>query len=256
MKKNKKSPYKGIGALEVLEGADNYNNWISKNFVGKLEGPILEIGAGTGNISKHFINLSPFYLTDVDKPMLKKLKDKYLKHKVHVEYFDINKMPPKKYFNLFKSVIGVNVLEHIEKDEKALINLNKIIKNKGKIALLVPAKRWSYTRVDKELGHFRRYEKKELIEKLNTSGFVVEEIYFFNFLGLLSWKGRDILRRDKFMSQRQIKLFDSIVPMLKTIEGMVRPPVGISLIVIARKEVPSGFSKKTKSIKNSKPKVK
>jgi len=167
---------------------------------------------------------------------LSELKKKFGKNRdVFVEKFDIDKSPPKKFKSFFKTIVGVNVLEHIEDDDQALKNLKTSLKSGGRLMLLVPAKKWAFTRLDKELRHFRRYEKKELKEKIEKSGFEVEEVYFFNILGLLSWKVRDRVGERVYIPQDHVKIFDLIVPFLKILESVVQPPLGISLVIIARK---------------------
>lgn len=228
--------YQGLRGLEVLEGANNYNNWIAESFVDDLKPPVLEIGAGMGNITKHFLKNRPIVITDIDPYFLNFLRKKFRTNQnVYIEKFDITKGPPKKFKSYFNTIVGINVLEHIENDEACFKNLGKALRENGTLCLLVPAKKWSYTKLDFEIGHFRRYEKKELIDKLEKCGFAIEKIYFFNFLGLLSWKVRDRVQKEIYIPQNQVRIFDSIVPFLKIIEGFIKPPIGISLIVVARK---------------------
>lgn len=233
----KKIKYQGISTLEVLEEAKNYNNWIAHEIATHVTPPTLEIGAGIGNLSKYFLSYTPLYLSDKDKALANSLKMRFAKNKhVIVEQMDISKKPKIKYRNFFSTIYAINVLEHIEDDDQALRNMRELLKKKGKVLLLVPAKKRAYTRLDKELGHFRRYEKHELTAKLNKNGFAIEELYFFNIVGLLSWTVRDrVSRNKKALKSYQIKIFDSIVPILRYIESFIRIPVGISLIVVARK---------------------
>lgn len=229
------SKYQGVDTLEVLEGANNYNDWIVENFVGKLKQPILEIGSGTGNISKllHHTN-NDVYLSDVDASLVKRLQENFPNSKEKIFTYDIQKNPPKNFIGFFKSIIAINVLEHIEHDTKALENISKCLQKNGYLLLLVPAKRFAYTKLDKRIGHFRRYEKTELIEKCTNAGFSVETIYFFNIVGLFSWVVRNKIDKGN-IKPFQIKVFDTLVPFLKTIERKVKPPVGVSLVVIAKK---------------------
>ncbi len=101
----------------------------------------------------------------------------------------------------------------------------------------MPAKKFAFTKLDKELGHFRRYEKKELVSRLNKNGFIIEKIYFFNIVGLLSWTVRDkVKRKNIHLKTYHMKIFDSIVPILRFVESIMTIPMGISLIVVARKK--------------------
>jgi SAM-dependent methyltransferase len=233
----RKIKYQGISTLEVLVDAKNYNKWISDSIKQYVHGKTLEIGAGTGNLTKYFTDKKPLYVTETDQEFVKLLKKKFITEKdVFIERLDITKKPPKKFVTFFSTIFAVNVLEHIENDVLALKNIKQMLQKNGKLLLLVPAKKRAYTKLDQELGHYRRYEKKELIDKLEHAGYEIEKIYFFNFVGLLSWAIRDkVKKNDINLKPYHIKIFDSIVPVLRTLESMIKVPLGISLIVIAKK---------------------
>ncbi len=228
--------YEGLTTLEVLTEAKNYNRWIADNFFPYIKAPLLEFGAGIGNISELLSSYTPLCLTDTDARMLAHLKNMFSHiNDVSVNFLDITQPPPKHLVGSFQTVIGINVLEHIEDDEKALFHLGNVLKPSGRLLLLVPAKKWAYTNLDRQLGHFRRYEKKELSEKLVKASFHIEKIYFFNIIGLMSWIIRDKIQPSGGLRPYQVSLFDTIVPILKRVEAKVRMPLGISLIAIAQK---------------------
>jgi 2-polyprenyl-3-methyl-5-hydroxy-6-metoxy-1,4-benzoquinol methylase len=228
--------YRGVSTLETLTEAKNYNRWLVENFLVYLETPLLEFGSGLGNISALIRSYTPLCLTDADAKLLAHLRDTYAQSDgISVEYFDITQPPPMHLVEGFQSVIGLNVLEHIEDDEKTLLHLGQVLKPSGRLLLLVPAKRWAYTGLDKELGHFRRYEKNELREKLVNASFRIEKLYFFNIVGLMGWFFSQRIRPSGDLRPSQVALFDAMVPVLKRIEAIIPPPVGISLIAIAQK---------------------
>ncbi len=230
------SSYKGTKTLEVLEGADNYNAWIAARLRPHIKSPVLEVGAGTGNISSFFTNHKDLTLTDIDESLVKYLSAKFKSKKnVHAEVFDISRSLSK-VKNQFKTVFSVNVLEHIKDDNLALINMNKLLVKNGKLVVLVPAKKNAFKSLDKHLGHYRRYEKKELALKIKKAGFEVESIEYFNVLGLLSWIIRDFISGGHpHLKPDQVKLFDFFVPILKAIEPSIGLPFGISLIAVGKK---------------------
>jgi SAM-dependent methyltransferase len=67
-------------------------------------------------------------------------------------------------------------LEHIEDDKKALSEWKKYLKDGGKLILTVPAHIRLFGDLDRNAGHFRRYEKPQLISLLNDVGFEIENI--------------------------------------------------------------------------------
>lgn len=234
----KKTNYQGISTLEVLEGADNYNKWIADTIDSYSKSHILELGAGTGNISDYFVHKKQFSVTEYDIGLVTHLRKKY-KSKKNVNIFQLNIEEDirKRHREKFNTVFAVNVFEHIKNDKKAFRQSHALLKKNGRMILLVPAKKFAYTRLDKSLGHHRRYEKDELYSKLTESGFFVEKLYYFNIVGLISWLVRDKIEKQHVqLSPSHIAMFDRIVPILRRIEARVPIPIGISLIAIAKKK--------------------
>jgi ubiquinone/menaquinone biosynthesis C-methylase UbiE len=231
------SKYKGIKTLEVLEGADNYNKWIAQRVKSYLNSPALEIGAGTGNISEWMTGLKSLTLTDIDNRLVNHLKKKFSGQKnITVEPLDVSAKFNSVKFK-FKSLYSVNVLEHIEDEPRALENMNRLLEKKGKIVILVPAKKSAFTQLDKQLGHFRRYEKEELAEKMSKAGFTNLKIEYFNIIGLISWYLRDkIDGKNSNLKPSHVKAFDWIVPFLMKFEPKKGLPLGISLIAVGTKK--------------------
>lgn len=230
--------YQGLSTLEVLQEAKNYNNWIAGEIKKHIVSPLLEVGAGTGNLTEHFLSTKKIAITDRDRGLVKHLINRYgkLTH-TSVGFFDVMKPTPPSFRTSFSSVVGINVFEHIKDDAKAFKNIHGVLRKNGKLILLVPAKQRAYTKLDRDLGHYRRYEKNELRKKLEEAGFTIEELYFFNIVGLVSWYVRDKVSRNNIhMQPYQITLFDKIVPFLCFVEGKIRVPVGISLIAVAKKK--------------------
>ena len=82
--------------------------------------------------------------------------------------------------NFFDYVFALDVIEHVENDIEALIVLKKLLRPNGKLILTVPAlmSMWSYN--DELNHHFRRYEEKELLEKVEKSGLKIIHYSFYN----------------------------------------------------------------------------
>ncbi|MBX9810887.1 MAG: class I SAM-dependent methyltransferase [Burkholderiales bacterium] len=74
----------------------------------------------------------------------------------------------------FDAVVMLNVLEHIEDDLSALVQVHRILKPGGIAVIEVPAGPHLYDAYDRALKHFRRYDMVELAAKLRKAGFSVE----------------------------------------------------------------------------------
>lgn len=79
------------------------------------------------------------------------------------------------------------VLEHVRDDMGAIQKISNLLKERGAFVLSVPAHKSLWSKIDKVKGHYRRYEKAELIAKLEEAGFRVVSIntYGFPFLSLV-----------------------------------------------------------------------
>jgi len=143
---------------------------------------ILDIGCWDGKKVEALLNKCQPYGMDIDKNKIILASDKIKKR---LFLGDITKKDSFKKINKkFNWIFLEEVLEHIEKDEIALKNINFLLKKNGKLILTTPKSifllefwdpawiRWKF------LGGQRHhhYTKKELYEKLKKAGFIVEEI--------------------------------------------------------------------------------
>lgn len=67
----------------------------------------------------------------------------------------------------------MDVIEHIEQDQKFVDHLFTCIKPGGLLVLSTAAHPFLFSTWDKKLGHYRRYSKSSLVKKLEKSGFKV-----------------------------------------------------------------------------------
>ncbi|MEO6725790.1 MAG: class I SAM-dependent methyltransferase [Blastocatellia bacterium] len=223
--------------LNQLADLDRYNHWIYEQIAAAIGSRILEVGSGTGNITQFlWAHGSEVMATDVVPSYRNELQRLFgAKPNVQVGKFDLDSEAPAEFIvRPFDTVVCLNVLEHIEDDLFALEQMYNVLAPGGKLALLVPAHRILYGEFDRAVGHYRRYEKRELSNKLKQTGFVVREMKFFSLLATLPWliNGR-LLKRD-YLPVGQANLADRLVPLLK-LERLIGPPCGLSLIAIAQK---------------------
>lgn len=88
-------------------------------------------------------------------------------------------------FNIENEEYGIifmfSVFEHLENDLGALKKINNLLGEKGTFIFQVPAHMDMWSKSDELVGHIRRYERDEIIEKLDKAGYSIEEIYTFGF---------------------------------------------------------------------------
>jgi SAM-dependent methyltransferase len=224
-------------SIGILEATKNYNRWIFdniKNFIGQN---VLEIGCGTGNITDYILekdrNITGI---EIDHAFACHAGKKYKGNKsVKIIHGDFLKMKNIKK-NHYDTVVTLNVLEHIKNDSLAISKMRASLKKGGTAVMLVPAMHFAYGALDKELGHFRRYEKKDMEKLYAGCGFKIERIFYMNFFGAFAWAFNSRLLGRKDFPQNQPVLFDRFfVPVLKPLEKLIPPFMGQSLIAVGKK---------------------
>lgn len=94
-------------------------------------------------------------------------------------------------------LVSMDALEHIEDDVAALSEWSKYLRSGGLFLLGVPCHMSKWGASDIWAGHFRRYEKDELIAKLGAQGFEVIsfETYGFPLANVTSWTRNRMVRK-------------------------------------------------------------
>ncbi|WP_141266834.1 bifunctional 2-polyprenyl-6-hydroxyphenol methylase/3-demethylubiquinol 3-O-methyltransferase UbiG [Thermodesulfovibrio sp. Kuro-1] len=131
---------------------------VMRNFI-DTEQRIIEVGAGTGNISKYLFEngYKNICVGDIHMKGLKYAK----KYGISECYqFDLLQSP---FENEFDAICMFDVLEHLSDEDLALKNIYKMLNYNGKVILTVPAHMWLWNRMDDILGHKRRYTKTQII---------------------------------------------------------------------------------------------
>ncbi|MFM2267581.1 MAG: hypothetical protein RL757_1022 [Bacteroidota bacterium] len=228
----------GMETLEAIANAHQFNEWMYRVTGKNLEGRILEIGSGIGNISQ-------FYLKNDRKLLLSDIRDNYCDHLrqqfahaptclgvrnidlVHenfeTEYADL--------LETFDGVFALNVVEHILNDQLAVANAKKLLKKGGRLVVLVPAFQALFNGFDVALEHYRRYNRQSLTQLFEKNDFQIANSQYFNLAAIAGWWFSGVVLKKKTIPSGQMKLYDALVPVFKMVDKMVFNRIGISVIV-------------------------
>jgi len=224
--------------LEALASLHQYQDWMMKFFRPYLRGDGLEVGAGLGNIAVHLTPfLSSLELVEPSTNLIRPLAARFesvdnvtVTHKLFEEF--VSGTADKK----FDCVVMVNVLEHIEDDQQALMECYRILRPGGHLLIFVPALQVLFSKLDKMVGHFRRYERRDLEEKIKVAGFHRQECRFFDVVGIIPWWLLNTLGGATGFNPALVQLYDrAVVPISRALESVINPPYGKNLIAISKR---------------------
>ena len=219
--------------LELFDQATIFQRYIFfliKKFLKKY---ILEVGAGIGSFTKHYIKSNKkILLTDLDTSNFIFLKKKYLK----LKNVKVLKNKTNKINNKFDNIIYLNVLEHIKNDKKEInIAMSKLNKE-GYLIILVPAHQKLYTKFDKEIGHYRRYGIN-FFKKNKPRNANIQKLVYLDFVGyFLYFLNKFFFKKEIYPSLTKIILWDKIfVPITIVLDFIFFYKFGKNILCIYKK---------------------
>jgi glycosyltransferase involved in cell wall biosynthesis len=223
----------GSQILARMARAPRYNAWMADVLRPYCGRSVLEIGSGTGTLTRKLIprdqyvasDINPLYLAALrgltaDRPYL----EVTLTDVTHGESFP-------RVEGGFDTAICLNVVEHVDDDVGALRNIREALSPAGRALILVPQGPEVFGTLDEVLGHRRRYSKAGLADLAARAGFRVERLIEFNRLGRPAWwlNGR-VLRR-RYFGRLQIAALNALTPLLRKIDRAL-PFEALSLIAV------------------------
>jgi SAM-dependent methyltransferase len=228
--------------LEAMSFAVNYHRWILSMFEPYLGSRIVEVGAGTGSFSELLLehrleSLSLVEPSDMYQQLRQRMDEvnPSVRVQTHNDIF-ARVAPHIGSSERPDSIIYVNVLEHIEDDVAELRVINETLERGGRLFIFVPALSWLHGSFDRQINHFRRYSKRELETKCVGAGFKVITSRYFDLLGVLPWWVKYRLLQSEKMEPGAVRFYDQrIVPLARTFESRLKPPLGKNVLLIAEK---------------------
>lgn len=219
--------------LDSFDKASNFRNFQLekiRKYIKKKN--ILDIGSGTGGL----IN---YYLKETDKisaiePSVKLKKFLETKYKKKIYIYSNKKKLKKKY----EVILYMDVIEHIKNYNYEIQTIKKYLKKNGLIIINVPAFNILYTDFDKNVGHIKRFSKKDILSLSRTNNLKIEKIEYYDTIGFfLIFFSKFIFRKylKKTNIKSNIKIWDNLIPISKFFDQILFNFLGKSLICVLRK---------------------
>ena len=226
--------YSGLEELLSTEVMNNYNSYIVGMAMKYAQNPqkVIDFGAGIGTLSLIF-------------------RDKYSIDPVCVEIDQKNReFLAKRGLTIQNElsstvddvdlIFSSNVLEHIEDDVFILRQMANKINADGKIFLYLPARMLLWSKLDEEVGHYRRYEYAELKNKCESAGLRLDALHFADSIGFFASFSMKLFGYNKdtgIGSAASLKFYDKwLFPISKILDTLgFKYCLGKNIILVASK---------------------
>lgn len=242
---------RGMAACEGVEAEstpelDRFQFGLFERFLGRR---ILEVGAGGGRFTAQVLEARPdaeFVVVEPSPYFFAMLSRRFHGRDTMTLIRSEIGAVAAQYAGHFDCVFAVDVLEHIEDDRAFLEKSLECVAPGGRVIILVPAFQFLYSRLDENIGHYRRYDRGMIRRLLAGLDAQIEALFYSNLLGFfgslyyskirrIHYQGGD---RNKHGFLKVYRAFSKhVVPVVSAMERRVRPPFGLNLTLILRKPV-------------------
>lgn len=229
-------------ALQRMNAMLPYYRWVAENFGSALGRRVLDAGCGVGNFFSAAaerielgvgIDLSPVNIADAKKRFADAGNIRFVQA-------DLDEQAQALRDERFDTVVCLDVLEHLQDDEALLKRLTQIVEPGGYVLIKVPACPWLFGSVDIASDHYRRYNRPMLRFIAERAGLEVKRIRYMNLAGVGPyWLKSCLLKKHANFSRtftpKQLDRIRRLMPWLRRLDRLTGPPVGQSLIMVARR---------------------
>jgi SAM-dependent methyltransferase len=214
---------------ELERDAPSYNDWLLSRALPFVGEQVLEVGAGIGTFTLLLAGRGIRVTALEPEDELAEILEERTRGLDGVRvYRQTIGDAPADLVGDADSVISFNVLEHIPDDRGALEAMRSFLRPGGQLLLLSPAHPFLFGATDRAVDHERRYTKDSLGTLLTESGYDVADLRYVNPIGAAGWLVSSRLLRRTTLPRGPLKLYERLVPALRTIDRM-RLPFGLSV---------------------------
>ena len=231
--KIKKSYYEGW-ELKLFDNSNHFRNYQFDLIKNKINGYLAEVGPGNGkNIYWYFSKCKTIDLFEPSYNLFNTLKKRFSKNKrinlKNKEFLGKN--------NKYDCILYMDVMEHIKNDKKEIKKAYRSLKKDGRLIINVPAFQHLYSKFDKDVGHFRRYNKNQILSLCKNLKKNSLDMKYYDSIGyILLFISRLIVSDYKKDFEKKIKFWNSLIFFSRIIDFFTMHFFGKSLMIIITKK--------------------
>jgi SAM-dependent methyltransferase len=231
--------------FDLTPQLDQFQYRMIKPYLGR---DILEIGAGPGRIARLLLqddlSFNRFVASEPSDHFFDQLKKRVGPFAKATLVQGATSDLLRQYPQAFDTIFSVHVLEHVADDRGFLEDCLGMLKPGGKLVTLVPALQFLYSDLDRNIGHYRRYDKKMVRRLVQGSDYRIQRVYYTNFLAILAslffFKMRKLDYQSNETNKKQFIFLEKIyskyfIPVIEFMERYIPVPIGLNLTFVLEK---------------------
>lgn len=206
-----------------------------------LNASILDVGSSTGGTIRFLRKYGYKNVIGVDASYV--AIDYAFKKGIDIRFGDILNLPFPQ--NTFDFIFACDIIEHVNDDMTATLEIHRVLKNNGYALFTVPAFAMLWSNQDEISGHKRRYTIKQFVNIFDRTSFKLKNVFYFNFILFLpilflrkitifigaSIKNENTLFQNGLVNKVLYQIFKFDIKLSK----VIRSPFGVSIAAIVKK---------------------
>ena len=162
---------------------------------------VLEIGAGLGSFGAMLAERYEYVGLEPDLQSYEVAAER-IGDAGRVLFETVEEFQPDHQFDL---VCAFEVLEHVEEDRVVLAEWLRLVRPGGYVLLSVPLRRDGYGAWDRKAGHYRRYDRGDIVGVMESVGLQSVETFAYGFpLGRLLEVARNVVASRERADERSM----------------------------------------------------
>ncbi len=144
---------------------------------------------------------------------------------------------PDQFFDL---AVSLDVICNIADDEKAFVEVARVLKVGGRMIVQMPAYQWLWSMHDVAVGHQRRYDARDVREKISSAGLEIERVTHANALSLPFAAALRLARRRELNNNRAVH--SDLTPLPNWVNVPLGALFAMEMHAVSRVDLPVGLS--------------
>jgi SAM-dependent methyltransferase len=227
--------------LELFAKAVQWKRYYASRISEYIRGDVLEVGAGIGGTTRVLwpAGAESWVCLEPDPDLVATMRsslDSFAGGPVpQLRVGCVEDLEPGSSFDC---VLYIDVFEHIEADRAEMEKAAARLRPGGRLVVLSPAHEFLFSEFDRQIGHFRRYDRRSL-GALRPPGLEVEDCFYLDSAGTLLSLANRLMLRASAPTESQILLWDRVViPVSRVLDRLLAYRVGKTVVAVWRRPAP------------------